>query len=437
MNNRDMEKRSGSRRDRKRVVWRTGLKLCAALLIAIVAFGTDEGIVRAAESGGETLEAGVGQLLTGGRTTGEISESSLETGCAGEAALSRETAVRKADGEAAALQSQTVKAKEEEAGEDGTENIWDSFVMANVENTLNVRVLPDEEASRAGYLYADCGGIVLERKDGWTKLESGELIGWARDEYLLFGEEAEKEALLVGRMLARVTGETLRIRKEPSGDAAVLDLAARGEVLELVEEQELSFSDGITPEGEWTAVDYEGGTGYVSSDFIEAYFDYDRGETMEQVEARKAAQEAEKKSGREDGDSDSGTSLADPAQSARQNMGAIPACTDDLTLLAALIQCEAGNEIYEGQVAVGAVVVNRVRSGAYPNTLYDVIFASGQFGPAGSGMLSRLLQSGNVKASCMNAAAEALSGVTNVGGAVHFRRAGSHDGIVIGNHVFW
>ena len=52
--------------------------------------------------------------------------------------------------------------------------------MTNVSNTLNVRKEPDEEAEKIGYLYADCGGTILERKDGWTKLESGGLIGWAK-----------------------------------------------------------------------------------------------------------------------------------------------------------------------------------------------------------------------------------------------------------------
>ena len=58
---------------------------------------------------------------------------------------------------------------------------------------------------------------------------------------------------------------------------------------------------------------------------------------------------------------------------------------DTRELFARLIQCEAGEEPYEGQVAVGAVVMNRVRSGAYPNTVKGVIYASGQFTPAGSG----------------------------------------------------
>ena len=115
----------------------------------------------------------------------------------------------------------------------------------------------------------------------------------------------------------------------------------------------------------------------------------------------------------------------------------MPAGTSDAILLAALIQCEAGSEIYEGQLAVGAVVINRVKSGSYPNSVSGVIYASGQFGPAGTGKVARLIQSGNIKASCLQAANEALAGSTNVGTATHFRRAGSREGIVIGNHVFW
>ena len=62
----------------------------------------------------------------------------------------------------------------------------------------------------------------------------------------------------------------------------------------------------------------------------------------------------------------------------------------DQRLLAALIFCEAGNQPYEGQVAVGAVVMNRVNSGAYPGSIREVIYQSGQFGAchdrmAGSG----------------------------------------------------
>ena len=125
------------------------------------------------------------------------------------------------------------------------------------------------------------------------------------------------------------------------------------------------------------------------------------------------------------------------AQVEKEANKAAALAADDSVLLAALIQCEAGEEPYEGQVAVGAVVMNRVRSGAYPNTVKGVIYASGQFTPAGSGQVGRVVASGKIKASCLQAAQEAMAGSTPVGTATHFRRAGSREGIVIGHHVFW
>ena len=60
--------------------------------------------------------------------------------------------------------------------------------MADVQDALNVRAEASEESEKVGLLYKDCGGRILERKDGWTKIKSGDLIGWAKDDYLLFDE---------------------------------------------------------------------------------------------------------------------------------------------------------------------------------------------------------------------------------------------------------
>lgn len=302
-----------------------------------------------------------------------------------------------------------------------------SLVMANVTNTLNVRQEPDEGAEKVGYLYADCGGTILEKREGWTKLESGELIGWANDKYLLFGAEARQEAEAVGRTIATVTGDTLRIRKEPTTDAKIYGLAAKGEIFEVLNQEELEFSGGIEFGDGWAAVDFEGQTGYISADYVEISFEYDYGETLEQIKER---EEAERRA-------ENIRKSTIQTEAVRANAGGIPAGTSDVVLLAALVQCEAGGESYEGQLAVASVVANRVRSGAYPNTVSGVIFASGQFSPAGSGKVARLIESGNIKQSCLQAATEALSGVTNIGGATRFRRAGSRQGVIVGNHVFW
>lgn len=325
----------------------------------------------------------------------------------------------------AAEPEETVQPEEKAEAEDTVQqDDAGSLVMADVNNVLNVRMEPDSNAELAGYLYADCGGTVLERRDGWTKLESGELTGWAKDEYLLFGEEARALAEDTGRTVATTTTGALRIRKEPSVDAGIYDLLEEGAVYEVVDEKQLAFSDGIEISDEWIAVDYEGKTGFVSAEYVKVDFIIDHGETIEQIELRKEEErrlEEERKAAEKKKQLETNRALA---------------AADDI-LLAALIQCEAGDEPYEGQVAVGAVVINRVLSSAYPNTIKDVIFASGQFTPASSGRLGRLISEGNVKESCLRAAKDAISGISPVGSATRFRRAGNREGIVIGSHVFW
>ena len=109
----------------------------------------------------------------------------------------------------------------------------------------------------------------------------------------------------------------------------------------------------------------------------------------------------------------------------------------EVKLLAALIQCEAGGECYEGQVAVGAVVMNRVADPRFPETIAEVIYQPGQFTPVKHGKVDRVLASGNIYESCLEAAREAVSGVSNVGTATRFRRGTRAGGIVIQHHVFY
>lgn len=116
--------------------------------------------------------------------------------------------------------------------------------------------------------------------------------------------------------------------------------------------------------------------------------------------------------------------------------GTVSANTSDVAMLAALVECEAGGESYEGQWAVASVVVNRVKSGNFPNTISGVIYQSGQFSPVASGRFAMVLARG-ANASCMQAAKAALSGSTNIS-ALHFCSAyAGVSGTVIGNHVFY
>ncbi len=118
----------------------------------------------------------------------------------------------------------------------------------------------------------------------------------------------------------------------------------------------------------------------------------------------------------------------------RQRAQEMARSQEEENLLAALIYCEAGGEPYEGQVAVGAVVLNRVRSSSFPNSIEEVIYQSGQFGPAVTGKLGRVLASGKTTDSCRQAAKEALEGSNPIGDALYFGNGNS--GQLIGNHYF-
>ena len=110
--------------------------------------------------------------------------------------------------------------------------------------------------------------------------------------------------------------------------------------------------------------------------------------------------------------------------------------SSDLDLLAGLIYCEAGNQSREGKVAVGAVVMNRVASGSFADSISGVIYQSGQFTPAGSGWLDSVIASGSIPSDCYEAAQAAMNGENPVGDALYFN-TGSGQGIQIGAHQFY
>jgi len=126
------------------------------------------------------------------------------------------------------------------------------------------------------------------------------------------------------------------------------------------------------------------------------------------------------------------------AQSAWRDVSQVTFAEGDRYLLANLIYCEAGGEPYEGQVAVGAVVMNRVLSSKFPDTVSGVIYQRKQFSPVASGRLTAALAVNKATPKCYKAADEAMAGVTNVGQCLFFRTPKPGlTGISIGGHIFY
>lgn len=89
--------------------------------------------------------------------------------------------------------------------------------------------------------------------------------------------------------------------------------------------------------------------------------------------------------------------------------------SDDLYWLSRIIYAESGNQSLEGKIAVGNVVLNRVASTQFPNTVYGVIFQRNQFTPASSGSINR-----TPSAESVIAAKLCLDGANTAGNALYF-----------------
>lgn len=152
------------------------------------------------------------------------------------------------------------------------------------------------------------------------------------------------------------------------------------------------------------------------------------------IAAQKAKEEQERQQQAQAAQNNSSNNKNEPIQNS--NSG-IAESAGDQALLAALIECEAGGESYEAQLAVGSVVINRVNSGSFPNSVLGVIYQSGQFTPVSSGRFAVVLGRG-ASSSCVSAAQAAMSGNSNIGSMLYFRTAGGDsNGTVIGNMLFY
>lgn len=297
---------------------------------------------------------------------------------------------------------------------------WADKVMADVDEYLYIRAEADASSEAIGKLRAGDVAILVDVFDGWYEIESGNAHGFVSADYCITGIEAYEHALDVCDSYATTGVAGLRIRSEASEDSKILKVVPQGTKLTV-------NTDAEEIEG-WISVSYEGNTGYVKSDYVQVDMATGEAITLEEEAAAIAAAEEAK------------AAAAAAAEQAKQEAAAkaasnqtVIASADDITLLAAIIQIEAGSEIYEGQVAVGAVVMNRVYSGSYANSVNGVIFQRGQFATS---RMSAVIAKGP-KASCIQAAQEAMAGSDPTGGLTHFRRAGSKEGLVIGNHVFY
>ena len=470
------------------------------------------------------------------------------------------------------------------------ETAWDEIAITNddtVSTGVNVRSSADENSPIIGCLYQGGAAWVIDRGDEWTEISSGGLTGFVKNEYLVYGEDAQGLAQSYGVEGVATTWNDVKLYSGADGGSQVLDSLTYGDSFILTQDEghwlqvqngadstayvssedvsrvllldtavaadeayldadaavgtdsdgsgeeayadetytDTSYEDtsntdladvsyGDTSNMDLTDVSYEdtsytdtaytdttytdetytnetytdtssieesytdtpyteetytdgtsadaGASGVTQGTGTESYYDaatgiyydassglyYDSGTGIlydawwNPVNEAIATPMTTGSTGTSDGSSGDGTEdYADSGTADSSDGGAVdasqtvPEGTDDTSLLAALIYCEAGNQDYDGMVAVGAVVMNRVNSPSFPNSISEVIYQSGQFTPASSGGLASALANG-VPSACYDAAAAAIGGENPVGDSLYFN-TGSGKGTKLGDHQFY
>jgi uncharacterized protein YgiM (DUF1202 family) len=291
---------------------------------------------------------------------------------------------------------------------------------------VNIRKEASTDSEILGKLYQGSAAEILKTKDDWYYVESGSVKGYVKSEFLKTNISDEELIEKYGERSIQVDTDGLNVREEKDKTSDKLDVIYRGEVYPVLE-----------VEDEWVKINIPDDkiTGYVLQEYVEMIVKFKKAVSKEE-EAELLQLESEEK--------------AKEATAVRQQ-GGVDYSNNDLKLLACLVHAEAGSQSYEGKLAVANIVLNRMKSSKYPDSIKEVIYQSGQFSVARSGSLEKHLNnyenynSWSQKLS-VKAAKAALSGSNNIGSRLHFNsykaavRKGYHkreNAVKIDDQLFW
>ena len=302
--------------------------------------------------------------------------------------------------------------------------------VIDAKDMLDIHAEANTASAVVGQVMEDGHVAILAKYNDWVQIQAGEIAGWVPAENLVETEISNEEAVAANeQVIAERTGATASedeffAEEEVQQDetAALQAEASEAAQNEIEEVQTAEEAARIEAEAQAKA-DEEAAR-------IEAEAQAKAAEEAARLAAEAQAKAAAEEAARIEAEAQQAALAAQAAQTA-----AISA--EELKLLANIIYCEAGSESYVGKVAVGNVIMNRVKSASQPNTITEVVYAKGQFSPVRNGSLQRALSSDKADAACYQAAIEALAGAQPVGGKLFFRRNNGRSGQVIGHHVFY
>ena len=319
--------------------------------------------------------------------------------------------------------------------------------VIDAKDMLDIHAEANTASAVIGQVMEDGHVAILAKYNDWVQIQAGEIAGWVPAENLVETEISNEEAVAANeQVIAERTGETASEdeffaeeevqQDETAALQAEASEAAQNEIEEVQAAEEAARIEAeaqakaAAEEAAQLEAEAQAKAAAEEAARIEAEAQAKAAEEAARLEAEAQAKAAAEEAARIEAEAQQAALAAQAAQTA-----AISA--EELKLLANIIYCEAGSESYVGKVAVGNVIMNRVKSALQPNTITEVVYAKGQFSPVRNGSLQRALSSDKADAACYQAAIEALAGAQPVGGKLFFRRNNGRSGQVIGHHVFY
>lgn len=174
--------------------------------------------------------------------------------------------------------------------------------------TLNIRKKASINAKIIGKMKKGNIATVLNKGDEWSKVRSGNVTGYVKNQYLVFGNEIETFAKQNVKKKAKVQAETLRVRQKASTNSKIVTLVSEGDKLKVKKQT-----------ADWAKVKVDGKTGYISKDYAKVTYSFGKAKSMKQIQAEEAAKEAARKA-KEEAASKKGTSTVSTSGTGTSNM---------------------------------------------------------------------------------------------------------------------
>ena len=257
-----------------------GSLCCLGIVICVGIFDTQR-----KKGNEETIAESVQEIIDEEASTGEVPTDEVPTEEAstdGDPTIEAPTDETPAD-EAVAEDPEEEVSPLEDSEELTDENEYVNFAIANVDHYVNVRSLPSTTGEIVGKIY---DGAVAEivavagEQDEWFQITSGNVEGYIKAEFFLYGEAATEVMDQYVTRFAQVKADRLNVRAGQSTEEACIGHLDQGEKVKLIEDC-----------GEWLHVQYtERKDGYVAAEYVTVLEEYTYAKTLEEEQAQIAAE---------------------------------------------------------------------------------------------------------------------------------------------------